>query len=292
VIKVANLTAPDPRVVASARHGGDLTDALRATGSWLVYLEYRQNGQTSSADFWYLNAVNWTNEQLIGLASATSGPALQELPSYDAADGRVVWNQLNSTGESILRMYDLGKGQWTTLPLPATMYPVQPTLSANSVVFVDNSTDPYRAQEDFFSRRGSIRRFDLSTNKITTLSSDPSAWMPQARGDEVIWTAMPSTGPSAVSGVQLEGGPITAFGSDPVAPLTDGSIVVWYDSSDLNFMAFGLSSHHLVDLKIGNWPDIRSVFALCGDRVFFALPPVLDGSSSTIRYFVLPAGQV
>src|ERR1700680_794724 len=96
VIKVASQTSPQPKVVASAKHGGTLTDSVPVTGAWLVYLEYQQHQNTSSADFWYLNAVDWTDGQTIELASATQGAGLQGLPWYDAANGRAVWDQLNS----------------------------------------------------------------------------------------------------------------------------------------------------------------------------------------------------
>jgi hypothetical protein len=292
VIRVASLGAPEPRAVSSAQHGGTLTDAVPVTGSWLVYMEYQQQGQSSSTAFWYLNAVDWANGRVVELASATTGPELRELPWYDAADGRAVWNQLDSAGKAILRIYDFTSGEATTLPLPADTYPVQPTISANSVTFVDNSTDPDRSHEDFFGRRGSLRRFDLTTQSLSTLSSDPTAWMPRARGGQVVWTAMPSVSPSVLMETQLEGGAITALGSDPVTPVTDGARVVWYDSHQLHFIAYGVRSHHAVELQVDSWQDVRSVFALCGNRLFFALPPALEGGSSTIRYVDLSATPV
>lgn len=284
VIKVAGQTSPQPRVVASAKHGGTLTDSVPVTGSWLVYLEYQQHGNSATVDFWYLTAVDWSNGQTIELASATQGAGLGELPWYDAANGRAAWNQLNSAGASIIRVHDFTSGATATLPLPASMYPVQPTISVDAVIFVDNSTDPARAHEDFFGRRGSLRRFDLATQKLSTLSSDPTAWMPEARGTEVVWTVMPSTGTPTVAGVRLGGGGVTTYGSNPVTPETDGSIVVWYDSHTLKFMEYRLQKSKLVALQLGTYQDPRSVSALCGTRLFFALPPVVDGGSSTIRY--------
>jgi hypothetical protein len=101
---------------------------------------------------------------------------------------------------------------------------------------------------------------------------------------------MPSTGPSALSEVGVQGGAVTSFGSNAVSPATDGTTVVWYDSHQLHFMEYGLRSHRLVELQIGIWQDIRSEFALCGSRLFFALPAALDGGSSTIRYVELSVG--
>lgn len=287
VIEIRSLNGGAARVIASAKHGGTLTDSVPITGSWLVYLEYQQHLQTSSADFWYLDAANWTTGQVIGLASATAGAPLGELPWYDAADGRAAWNQLDANGTEALRIYDFNSGESTRLTLPAGMYPVQPTISGSSVVFVDNSTDPERAHEDFLGRHGSLQRFDLQTGQVATLSGDPTAWMPRAGGGEVVWTVVSK---GVVSGVSLSGGPVRTFGgSNPITPQTNGTVVVWYDSRALRFMAFGLKDGRLTELQVGNWPDMRSVFALCNNRLFFALPPALDGDSSTIRYVDLTA---
>jgi hypothetical protein len=286
ILKVASVATGRARTVAHASHGGTLTDLVPVTGSWVVYLEYRQHLQTSSADYWYLNAANWNTGAIIELAATTSGTGLHELPWYDAADGRAVWDQLDSAGRAILRLHDFQTGESTTLPIPSGMYPVQPTISGNSIVFVDNSTDPNRAHEDFLGRRGSLRRLDLVTQSITTLSAAPSAWMPLARGGEVVWTNMSSTGPTSVSGVSMNGGSIKNFGSDPVTPVTDGARVVWYDSDTLRFATYGLHTGKLLQLQVGNWQDVRSVFALCNGRLFFALPA--DSGSNTIRYVDLP----
>jgi hypothetical protein len=39
------------------------------------------------------------------------------------------------------------------------MYPVQPSVRGSSAVFIDNAVDPYRRQEDFFTRRAFIDDF-------------------------------------------------------------------------------------------------------------------------------------
>jgi hypothetical protein len=80
----------------------------------------------------------------------------------------------------------------------------------------------------------------------------------------------------------MAGGTVKTFGVDPPEPQTNGSIVVWYDFATLHFMAFNLKENRLVELQIGTWADVRSVFALCGNRLWFALPP--GNGSSTIRY--------
>jgi hypothetical protein len=287
-VQIARQGASQGKTVAVARHGGTLTDAVPITGSWLIYLEYRQHLQSSSADFWYLNAVDWTTGRLVELASATKGPALQELPWYDAADGKAAWDQLDSRGMATLRIHDFSTGKSTTLALPSDMYPVQPAIAGKSVVFVDNSTDPGRKYEDFSGRHGSLRRLDLTTGSVVTLSSDPTAWVPRVGGNEVVWTVA-SSSTSVVSAVQLAGGTVAILGgSNPITPQTNGSVVVWYDSATLHFMLFRLADKRTVQLQVGSWPDIRSVFSLCGSRLFFVLPTAVDAGVSTIRYVDLP----
>lgn len=287
LVEVSDQENVKPMVAASATHGGDLTDAVPITGKWLVYMEYRQREQSSTLDFWYLNAVDWTTGQTIALASATNGPQLLALPWYDASNGLAVWDQLDSASLSVLRVHDFASGKTITLSLPVNMYPVQPTVSNGAIVFVDNSTDPNRAHEDFFGQRGSLRSYDLKTGSTTTLSDDPTAWMPRARGGEVTWTIMPTAGAIQTAAMSTQGGAVTALGGSPVTPMTNGSTVFWYDSHDLRFIAYRLSDHRRTNIQVGAWPDLRSVFALCGNKVFFALPEALEGSS-VIRYINLP----
>jgi hypothetical protein len=284
VVEVAAQTGGQPRVLARAQHGGTLTSALAITGSWLVYLEYQQHLATSHTDFWYLNAIDIGSGGVRELASATTGPPLDELPRYAAGDGRAFWNQLDAGGHGVLRSYDFGSGRATTLPIPAGMFPVQPVVSSGGVIFVDNSTDPERAQEDFFGRRGSLRSLDLASGQVTTLSADPTAWMPQSAAGVVVWTAISPSAPTVLSVLRLPSGTPRTLSARPVTPQTNGAIVVWYDSASLGFTALELNPDQLVRLQIGSWPDLRSVFALCGNRLYFALPPVNDGGTSTIRY--------
>ncbi len=284
VIEVASETDRQPKVVATATHGGTLTDAVRMSGAWLVFLEYRQNGQSGSADFWYLNAVDVSSGRLVELASATSGLGLKGLPWYDAAAGKAVWNEPDASGGEMLRVHDFNTGVTAQLPVPQAMFPVEPSVSSSDVVFVDNSTDPARGREDFLGRRGSLVRLDLKSGKVSILSADPSAWMPLLRGGKVVWVKMPASTPPVVATVSVSGGGVTTFGSNPVTPQTNGQTVVWYDSHTTAFMKFDLSTNRTLRFQIAGWEDPRSVFALCGNRLFFAVPPAADGGTSTIRY--------
>jgi hypothetical protein len=284
VVEMSSRTNAQPKVVASANHGGTLTDAVPISGSWLVYLEYQQQGQSQFANFWYLDAVNWTTGSVVELARATSGIGLTELPWYDAGDGHAVWNQLDASGKEVLRLYDFTTGQSSTLSLPSGMSPFEPAVSGSAVVFVDNSTDPSRTREDFLGRRGSLRRYDLLTNQVSTLDADPTAFMPRVNNGEVVWTDIAATSAATVAAIPLSGGKVSNIGgSQPVTPQTNGSIVIWYDSATMHFMAFGLKTGRVAQLQVGTWADVQSVFALCGNQLFFALPPASDGGNSTIR---------
>jgi len=283
-IEIATSESPHPHVVARASHGGTLIDDVPITGEWLVYLEYQQKGQSDFTNFWYLNAVNWQTGAVIKLAQATSGIGLSELPWYDAEGGRAVWNQVDTAGNEVLHLYDFEAGQSSRLNLPASMSPFEPAIFGSQVVFVDNATDPNRAQEDFLSRRGSLRSLDLTSGRVSTLDQDPTAFSPRVANGDVVWTVVSSGFKRTVALVPVAGGKITVVGGlDPITPQTNGSIVIWYDFASLHFMAFGVKAHRVVQLQVGSFPDVRSVFALCGTELYFALPPAVDGGSSTIR---------
>jgi hypothetical protein len=284
IVEVVPLEGGQPRVVATAKHGGDLDSPVPIAEPWLVYIEYQQHLQSSSANFWFLNAVNLTTGRLVSLASATAGRPLEELPRYAVSDGRAVWDQLDAAGTPVLRLHDFGSGLTTTLGLPTGAYPVNPAIAADQVIFVDNSTDPNSSQEDWLGRRGSLRRYDISTGQTTTLDADPSAYAVQTAGSQVVWLAIPAVGASSIKTVPVTGGPVKVIGNYSGLPQTNGSIVVWYDSQANGFMMFGLQETRLVPLQLGDWPDPQGPYALCGNRLYFAVAPGLDGGTSTVRY--------
>jgi hypothetical protein len=284
VVEVVSANGGQPRIVARAQHGGDLDSPVPIAYPWLVYIEYQQHQESSSADFWYLNAVNLLNGQNRELANATSGPALQALPRYDAADGRAVWDQLDSAGEPELRMYDFATGGSSKVGTPAGTFPVNPAISGNEIVYIDNSTDPNSSKEDWLGRKGSLRRYDIPTAVTTTLDADPSAYAVQASDLQVAWFALPPTGGTSVKTVALAGGRVTVIGNYSGIPQTNGSVVVWYDSHAHRFLAFGLGDSRTAQLQVGSWPDPQGPFALCGNRLYFAVAPGYDGGTSTIRF--------
>jgi hypothetical protein len=284
IVEAVPLDGGPPRIVAAAKHGGDLDSPVPITEPWLVYIEYQQHLQSSSANFWFLNAVSLTTGQIVGLASATTGRPLEELPRYAVSDGRAVWDQLDSTGAPVLRLHDFGSGSTTTLGLPPGTYPVNPAIAGDKVVFVDNSTDPNSSQEDWLGRRGSLRRYDISTGQTTTLDADPTAYTVQTAGSQVVWLALPGAGASSIKTVPVAGGPVKVIGNYSGLPQTNGSIVVWYDSQTHGFMMFALQEARLVPLQLGDWPDPQGPYALCGNRLYFAVAPGYDGGTSTVRY--------
>jgi len=284
IVEVVPLDGGQPRIVATAKHGGDLDSPVPITEPWLVYIEYQQHRQSSSANFWFLNAVNLTTGQFVGLAGATTGRPLEELPRYAVSDGRAVWDQLDTAGTPVLRLHDFGSGSTTTLGLPRRAYPVNPAIVGDNVIFVDNSTDPNSSQEDWLGRRGSLRRYDISTGQTTTLDADPTAYAVQTAGSQVVWLALPAAGPSSIKTVPVTGGPVNVIGNYSGLPQTNGAIVVWYDSQAHGFMKFGLQTTRLEPLQIGDWSDPQGPYALCGNRMYFAVAPGYDGGTSTVRY--------
>ncbi|TAN34927.1 hypothetical protein EPN29_01010 [bacterium] len=249
----------------------------------MVYIEYQQHLESSSADFWYLDAANVVSGQVLELANATAGPALQELPRYDAADGHAVWDQFDSGGNPVLRLYDFATLRAITVATPAGTFPVNPAISGNEIVFVDNSTDPNSNKEDWLGRKGSLVRYDILTGRTTILDTEPSAYAVQAAGSQVTWFAQALSGPS-IRTMPLGGGHLTVIGNYLGIPQTNGSVVVWYDSRSHGFLMFGLHDHQLNRLELGSWPDPQGPFALCGGRLYFAVAPGYDGGTSTIRF--------
>lgn len=285
LIVAADQLAGRPKQVAAALHGGDLTDKIAMTQSWVVYLEYQQHA-LSSVNFWYLIAVDTRSGATIQLASATQGLGLNELPWYDAAGGIVVWNQTDESGHEMIHLHDLGRGTTSTLQLPTSVSPFEPSISGHYVVFVDNGVDPQREHEDFLGRRGSLIRYDLDSGRVSTISASPTAWMPELRGSEVTWTDMSGLN-SRVEAASVLGGPVSTFGSDPFTPQTNGTTVVWFDSGAMTFATYELTSGHETRLDLIGLSNPRSVFELCGNRVFFALPQAVDAGTSNLRYFDL-----
>jgi hypothetical protein len=224
----------------------------------LVYLEYQQQGQSPSADFGYLSAVNLASGATISLAQATSGPALEGLPWYDARDGYAVWNEAGPLGTQQLWLHDFALGQSRQLPLPTGMAPVEPAVSGKTVVFVDNSTDPNRDHEDFLGRRGSLRKFDILSGQASTISAEPTAWMPRILGEEIVWTSIGGAA-NPLSVASLNGGsPTEVAGSSPISPQTNGALVVWYDSETLHFMVLNPKNGRIVELLVGVWSEVVS----------------------------------
>lgn len=95
---------------------------------------------------------------------------------------------------------------------------------------------------------------------------------------------LPAAGAASIRTVPLTGGPVRVIGNYSGLPQTNGSIVVWYDSQAHGFRVFGLQESRLVSLQLGTWPDPQGPYALCGNRLYFAVAPGYDGGTSTVRY--------
>ena len=117
--------------------------------------------------------------------------------------------------------------------------------------------------------------------------------MAQIAGGQVVWFAVPQLqSQESVKTVPLTGGKVRMIGYYQGIPETNGSIVVWSDAQQHRFLAFGLKDNRLVPLEVAGWPDPGNEFALCGDRLYFAIAPAFDGSTSTIRYVDLTAVSI
>jgi hypothetical protein len=273
-----------PKTVARARHGGDLDSPVPISEPWLVYIEYQQHLESSSADFWYLDAVNLNTQQSVVLASASAGAPLNELPRYAISGARVVWDQLDATGAPRLFLHDFASGSTAAINLPAGTFPVNPAISGDDVFFVDNSADPNSANEDWLGRRGSLRMYNLATSGLSTIDPDPTAYVVGAAGGVAVWLDLTAGGTTVIKAIDLARGGERVIGNYAGIPETNGAAVVWYDSRSNQYMLFVLHTGSFLRLQLGDWRVAQGPYALCGNRLFFAVAPGYDGGTSTVRY--------
>ncbi|MGH7904090.1 MAG: hypothetical protein ACREPA_08185 [Candidatus Dormibacteraceae bacterium] len=264
-------------------HGGTIDDFVPVSGQWALVMEYKQLGMSSSAQFWYLRAVNLGTRQVISLAQATGPPATTELPFYTISGNRIVWDQVTAAGVKVLDMYDLGTRRSSTVPLPLGVYPVRPILVGDQLVFLDNSTDPHRAREEFDTGGGQLMRYDLSTGQLIRLDSTNDARNPSANDSLIAWSDETAGGNNSIKIT-----PIAGHGIKPLAPLAiqaflSDSYAAWYDYNARQLFAYSFAEHRTVQLTVAGEPDLRAQYALCGATFYYALPPDVDGDRSVIR---------
>lgn len=286
-------TAPFPSGTATiagrAQYGGTLTAPLKVSGNWVVYLEYKQFSETFSDVFWYLRAANFVTGQVLVLAHAQS-PSGTEPPFYSISGNLVVWNQVAPTGHEELVEYDLRSHTAHSVRLPSGVSPTQPQIAGGRVAFLNTSVNPHAAQEPFFSRGGAPSVLDLATGRVTRLSSATQAQTIAFNGSMVAWSnTVPdpvNPPPAVVPDVRLtsaSGGPTRVIGAVGYSLAMDGKYVVWYDAENGRIYSYALGVNREVSITISGQSSFgNGSSAVCGDRLFFALPPSAAGPNGPL----------
>jgi hypothetical protein len=296
LVRAAKRSDHTIRVIARTTKGGTVNDDVLVSGSWAVFMEYQQHDQEFTTDFWLLQAVNLTTGQVVQVGSGTQRPTTLELPFYSVSGHTVVWDELEVTGRKVMRIRDLNSASEKILSLPSTMYPTRPKISGDHIVFLDNSTDPGRTTEDFYTRTGKLMLYDLSSGRLKELSSTPQAAQPDYHGGMVVWSGA-SQDPRGASGSfvpdvrlsPLDGKPFRIIGGLGDLPLISDSFAIWYDHEQRRLFAYSLGKQQTTILTVTNHTDLKAEYALCGSTLFYALPPDVDGNASRLRYLDLQA---
>jgi len=288
LVRMAHFPSGSSTIVGQAEYGGTLTSPVEVAGNWVVYLEYLQYGETYTDTFWYLRAANLITGKVLVLAHAQS-PTGTEPPFYSISRDLVVWNQLTPTGHEELMAYNLGKLTARRVPLPSGISPIRPQVAGGSVAFLNTAVNPQAAQEPFFSRGGRPSMVDLRTGRFTQLSQATQAQAISFNGSVVVWSnTMPdpvNPAPAVVPDVRLTplgGGATRVIGAVGYSILLDSTYVVWYDNESARLYAYALSSNREVSITVAGQSDLGGVYALCGDRLFFALPPSAAGPNGPL----------
>jgi hypothetical protein len=249
---------------------------LNTAGDWAVVDSFKQRDVSAAADWWKLIAINLTTGKSLTLASANARPMTDQAPQATISDDKIVWDELLADGKKVIKLHDLQTSGTRTLPLPASVYPTQPFLSGNRVVFLDTSTDPAPNTAWFFAG-GTVSTLDLITGSFAHLrSSPPNASLMSVHGDRFTWTDSvkdPRFQSGSVFQLHLgylddRPGEVIGYGS--------GRLSGDYILRDDNLIrALVITSLRHGTTTIFGWPhrgpETFAPSVTCGDRLYFAL---------------------
>ena len=244
----SNRSGAGAKRLTSAIYGG-MFGAVDYGGQWFVFDEYQQLGQSQTAAFWHVRAVNIVSDETILIASATSGRPLEELP-LPTTDGKtIVWDELSTSGKKQLIALELDSRKRRVLSLPTNSYPISPRLRLGRLIYEDNSDDPGHAQEAWVSRRGSLHEVDMPTGRMTLISAE-LAQQPAFNGAIVAWHGtVPDTVNGSGSAFDVRLMDLATMGTAKVADFGARSIindrfVAWYDYQAHNTHVLSLAGRH------------------------------------------------
>lgn len=293
-IAISPRASPVQRVVARTAHGGKLGAGVSVSGDWVVFEEYQQAADTFNTNFWYIRAVNIRSQRSVEIASSREAPGRLELPTVSLKGDLVVWDELVSGGIKVIKLYHLASNATETLALPSGVYPVDPQIGDQEIVFLDNSQDPNHRQEDFLTRGGRLLLLTLPDRHLHALDSTADARQARLGRFFVAWHGtVPDpdhpNSPATVFDVRLS--PLDGSKSRIVAQLGYRAVIsdtdlVWYDDRLPGTFMYSLGSGRTRNLHVKDMESEAPTYALCGDTLFF-VPLEGDGSHS-IRSVKLP----
>jgi hypothetical protein len=221
-------------------------------GSWTLYL---------------VNAVSGISQQL---ATANGVAQLSELPYPTVGNGFVLWDELIAPGQKVLLRYDLTSKTRSQVGVPSGMYPVRPSISGQSLLFLDNSRDPGRAAESWYSRGGEPVLMNLGTGQISYPAPSSVVFEPVLTAARAVWWA----GGSNSDLVQE----LTLPAGEPQTLAQDTSVTRLWASDHVTIWLSG--TRGAVTARVGDRTAVVAAdltsspggMALCGSQLYYAGP--------------------
>ena len=267
----------EPRVVATAQHGGQVFTGGTANG-WAVVGELLQMGSDAHWKFWYLSTVNIRTGQVIPLAESTTQPMASEPPNATLSGDLVVWDELTSAGDKVLRTFVISSGARSTLSWLGVR-PTWPVSDGQLIAFLDNATDPHASTQINATRGGHLMVYDLKTQRLTKPDSAPDARQEVMAGSLIAWEGQGAGGNFSVWLSSLDGSPAKQISGVGYRIRLSSTKLMW--TGPEGTFQYRLDSQTTTKLAVAPLQDIKSwtpSFALCGNAVYYS--PIYQGAAS------------
>jgi hypothetical protein len=203
---------------------------INMSGTWAAFAVYAQaDDQLSPLAAWTVYGVETISGRSVKLATGSDPTELSELPYPTAGDGFIAWDELMSGGQKVLWRFDESSGAKSEIKLPAGAYPVRPSASGMSVLFVDNSRDPNHAAEEWINRQGEPILLDVRSGQLTHLSPGAVVGNPVLTPSRAVWITSTTDDKWDIQEVSIPGGAVhTLVEIDGASPLwANDHITIW-----------------------------------------------------------------
>ena len=245
---------------------------ISMSGTWAAFAVYAQAGdQLSPLAAWTVYGVETVSGRSVKLATGSDPTELSELPYPTAGAGFIVWDELLSDGQKVLRRFDEGSGSTSQIKLPVGVYPVRPSASGGSVLFVDNSRDPNHAREGWTNRQGEPIVLGIGSEQLTHLSPGAVVANPVLTPSRAVWITSTTDDKWDIQEVSLPGGAVsTVVEIDIASPLwADDQVTIW-----LGGIRGAVTAHVGTRTAVVSPDNTQSPggIALCGTDLYYAGP--------------------